>query len=105
MRLIALRPVLYHTHQYGTGDDLPVNDPEMAKLWVEAGTAIWKEETEPEKPTAKAIPATAIPGMPGMSSGGTPELVGRIPETPVRKTAKTGTKTRAKTGTTKRKTQ
>lgn len=105
MRLIALRPVLYHAHQYDTGDDLPVNDPEMAKLWVEAETAIWKEETEPERQTAKATPATAIPGMAGMSSEGTTDLVGRIPETTVRRTAKAGTKTRSKTGATKRKTQ
>lgn len=98
MTLIALRPVLYHAHQYGTGESLPVNDPEMTELWLAAGTAIWKEEAEPEKPTAKAIPATATPGMPGMSSTGADGLIGRIPQTPERKTAaKAGTrKTAAK---------
>lgn len=98
MTLIALRPVLYHAHQYDTGESLPVNDPEMTELWLAAGTAIWKEEAEPEKPTAKAIPVTATPGMPGISSTGADELIGRIPKTPERKTAtKTGTrKTAAK---------
>lgn len=85
MRLIALRPVLYLAHQYSTGDKLPVNAPEMAKLWVDAGSAFWEDETAPEKPTAKAIQVTAIPGMPGMSDKGTDELIGRITETPERK--------------------
>lgn len=101
MRLIALRPVLYHAHQYDTGEDLPVNDPEMAKLWIDAGTAIWQEETEPEKQPAKARPVTAIPGMPGISDSGTDDLAGRITETPERK--KAAGRTRAKAGATKRK--
>lgn len=98
MMLIALRPVLYHAHQYGIGECLPVNDTEMTKLWIAAGTAVWKNEDEPEKPTAKAVPVTATPGMPGMSETGTDDLIGRIPETSVRKTG-----TRAKTRTTKKK--
>lgn len=102
-RLIALRPVLYLAHQYGTGESLPVNDPEMTKLWIDAGTAVWKEETEPEKPTARAISVTANPGMPGISSSGMDDLAGRITETPERK--KTVGRTRAKAGTTKRKTK
>lgn len=105
-QLIALRPVLYLAHQYGTGESLPMNDPEMTKLWIDAGTAIWKEETEPEKPDAKAIPVTATPGMPGMSSSGADDLVGRIPETPARKAGRARTKTgTTKTGGAKRKTQ
>lgn len=87
MNLIALRPVLYHTRQYDTGEKLPVNDPEMTELWIAAGTAIWKEEAEPEKAPAKAIPVTATPGMAGMSSTGTDEVIGRLPQTPERKTA------------------
>lgn len=85
MKLIALRPVLYHAHQYDTGESLPANNPEMTQLWIEAGTAIWKDEADTEKPTAKAIPVTATPGMPGMSDKGTDELIGRITETPERK--------------------
>ena len=51
--LIALRPVLYHAHQYSTGESLPVNDQEMTELWLKAGTAMWKED-EPE-PQAMAV--------------------------------------------------
>ena len=102
MKLIAQRPVLYNAHQYMTGDELPVNDPEMTGLWIVAGTAVWKNEDEPEKPPAKAIPATALPGMPGMSDRGTDDLTGRIPKTPERK--KTVKKPARKT-TAKRETQ
>ena len=63
--LIALRPVLYHAHQYSTGESLPVNDQEMTELWLKAGTAMWKED-EPEPQAAQAIPVTAVAGMPGM---------------------------------------
>lgn len=90
MNLIALRPVLYNAHQYDMGESLPVNDSEMVELWIAAGTAVWKDEAEPEKPIAKAIPATATPGITGMSSTGTDELIGHIPQTPERKTAKAG---------------
>lgn len=82
--LIALRPVLYHAHQYSTGESLPVNDQEMTELWLKAGTAMWKED-EPEPQAAQAIPVTAVAGMPGMSDAGTDGLIGRIPETPERK--------------------
>lgn len=50
--LIALRPVLYHAHQYSTGESLPVNDQEMTELWLKAGTAMWKED-EPEPQAAQ----------------------------------------------------
>lgn len=86
MRLVALRPVLYLAHQYDTGENLPVNDQEMTDLWIAAGTAVWREDDEPEPQAAQAIPATAVSGMPGMSSTGTDELIGRIPKTPERKT-------------------
>ena len=65
--LIALRPVLYHAHQYSTGESLPVNDQEMTELWLKAGTAMWKED-EPEPQAAQAIPVTAVAGMPGMQA-------------------------------------
>lgn len=91
MRLIALRPVLYLAHQYDTGENLPVNDPEMTKLWIDAGTAVWKEETESEKPPAKAVLVTADPGIMGMNSTGINEMIGHIPQTSERKkTTKAG---------------
>lgn len=95
MRLVALRPVLYHAHQYDTGESLPVNDQEMTDLWIAAGTAVWKEDDEQDTQEAQAIPVTAIPGMPGMNDTGTDGLIGRIPKTPERKTipAKKSTRT------------
>lgn len=97
MKLIALRPVLYHAHQYDTGESLPVNDQEMTDLWLKAGTAMWREDDEPEPQAARAIPATAVAGMPGMSSAGTDGLIGRIPETPERKTTPAKKTTRTTT--------
>ena len=85
--LIALRPVLYHAHQYSTGESLPVNDQEMTELWLKAGTAMWKED-EPEPQAAQAIP---------VSDAGTDGLIGRIPETPERKTAPAKKPTRTTT--------
>ncbi len=42
--LIALRPVLYLSHQYKIGDTLPVNNLEMVKAWIEARSAEWREK-------------------------------------------------------------
>lgn len=97
MKLIALRPVLYHAHQYDTGECLPVNDQEMTDLWLKAGTAMWRKEDEPEPQAAQAIPVTSIAGMPGMSDAGTDGLIGRIPETPERKSAPAKKSTRTTT--------
>lgn len=79
-----MRPVLYLAHQYSAGDDLPVNNPEMAKAWVEAGSAVWKED-DADVPAAKmkARPAVAEPGSEGRTDSGT-ELQGKIPKTPGR---------------------
>lgn len=97
MRLVALRPVLYLAHQYGTGENLPVNDQEMTDLWIAAGTAVWREDDEPEPQAAQAIPVTAVAGMPGISDAGTDGLIGRIPEAPERKTAPAKKTTRTTT--------
>lgn len=79
MRLIALLPILYLAHQYSVGDALPVNDPEMAKIWVENGAAIWKEDAPEKAPKAK--PVTAVAGMPGESSDGDSDaMTGRLSE-------------------------
>lgn len=42
--LTALRPILYLARQYKVGDSLPVNNTEMAKAWIAAGSAEWKEK-------------------------------------------------------------
>lgn len=79
MKLIALLPILYLAHQYSVGDALPVNDPEMAEIWVQNGAAVWKEDALEKAPKAK--PVTAIAGVSGESSDGdTKALAGRLPE-------------------------
>ena len=79
-----MRPVLYLAHQYSAGDDLPVNNPEMAKAWVEAGSAVWEEDgTNAPAAKTKARPAAAEPGKEGRTDSGT-ELQGKVPKTPGR---------------------
>lgn len=89
MKLIAKRPVLYRTHLYDIGDELPVTDQSMVQAWLEAASAEWKEDTtktdQPaRKPKAKKV--VAQPGQIGISSIRNQEdLAGRIPDTQGRK--------------------
>jgi hypothetical protein len=79
--LKAKLPVLYRSKQYRAGDILPADDAAMVEAWIEAGSAVLvdDEEPAPEK-SAKAKPASATAGMPGLSSDGDPDaLIGRIP--------------------------
>lgn len=87
--LVALYPILYHSHQYKIGDELPTNDTEMVSAWLEAGTAEWMdgEKPEPTEP-AKAVPKTAEPGRTGeavSSESDGDDLVGKVPKTKQRK--------------------
>lgn len=80
--LVAVYPILFHSHQYKVGDTLPANYPDMVDAWLEAGTAVWKtvETTAP-----KAKPATAEPGLAGAAvtsnSENGEDLVGKVPKT------------------------
>ena len=87
MTLKATRPVLLCNTQYEAGDTLPADNDRLVEAWLEAGSAVWKDEEQaaPEEP-AKAVPVTAPPGQPGLSSDGDPDaLIGRIPDNPPRK--------------------
>ena len=87
MILKATRPVLLRNTQYRTGDTLPADNELMVEAWLEAGSAVWtdEDETAPEE-AAKAVPVTAPPGQPGLSSDGDPDaLIGRVPDKPPRK--------------------
>ncbi len=75
--LMAVYPILYHSHQYKIGDTLPANDPEMVKAWLDAGTAAWQTLGGE---SLQARFETAIPGLPGRTAGYGEGLVGRIPE-------------------------
>ena len=63
--LTALYPILYLSHQYKVGEELPANDPGMVEAWTAAGTAAWLPIREP---AVKAKPQTAEPGLPGQAA-------------------------------------
>lgn len=83
-RLVAIYPILYLSHQYQVSETLPANNPDMVEAWLAAGTAVWVDDKQAETP-AKAQPATAEPGLPGVSVSSESEdgedLVGKVPKT------------------------
>lgn len=86
MKLVAIYPILYRSHQYEIGEELPADDPEMVQAWLDAKTAVWQED----KPKAKARPVTAQAGLAGQSLNGETDenVVGRVPKTPARSTGR-----------------
>lgn len=94
MILTATRSVLYRSSQYEVGDALPADNQAMVDAWLEAGSAVWKDEDEKTETPPKAKRVTAPPGTTGISSDGDPEArVGRIPDRQEKKAApKKGTK-------------
>lgn len=86
MKLIAIYPILYRSHQYEVGEELPADDPEMVQAWLDAKTAVWQED----QTKAKARPVTAEAGLAGQSPNGEADenLVGRIPKTQARSTGR-----------------
>lgn len=86
MKLIAIYPILYRSHQYEIGEELPADDSEMVQAWLDAKTAIWQGDTS----QVKAKPVTAQAGLAGQSPNGEADenLVGRVPKTPARSTSR-----------------
>ena len=86
MKLIAIYPILYRSHQYEIGEELPADDSEMVQAWLDAKTAIWQDDTS----QVKAKPVTAQAGLAGQAPNGEADenLVGRIPKTPARSTGR-----------------
>lgn len=85
--LLAQTYILYNSHQYKPGDELPASDAGMLEAWLEAGTAAWV--TVSEECVGKAVPASAIAGVCGEAvssdSDDGENLVGRVPNNAVRK--------------------
>lgn len=89
MRLVATVAILYQNRQYQPGDELPTTSPAYASAWVEAGSAVWEDESDgaEEKPkkkkaAAKARPKTAPAGATGIAqpaTGAEADLAGRVP--------------------------
>lgn len=79
--LLAQTYILYNSHQYKPGDELPGNDPAMLAAWLEAGTAAWVSVSELISDTA--IPVSALAGLYGSAvssdSDDGENLVGRVP--------------------------
>lgn len=86
--LIAVFPVLFENANYEPGDKLPTHNAEFVKLWIENGTAMWKESAEEStKRRVKAKQKTAPAGLSGSaypSAGQDQDLVGKPPSRKVR---------------------
>ena len=88
-RLIATTAILYQNKQYQPGEELPTTSPAYASAWVEAGSAVWENESDgteekptKKKPAAKARPKTAPAGATGIAqpaTGAEADLAGRVP--------------------------
>jgi len=77
MRLVAVYPILFESHQYKPGDVLPTHNLDMNDAWLAAGTAVWKTE---DGKAVKAVPASAQAGLAGTAvPASTEDLVGRVP--------------------------
>lgn len=74
-RLIALHPILYHSHQYKVGEELPTNNLGMMVAWLAAGTA--GLEGDVAGGNAKAEAVTAPPGREAITAGGGEALTGK----------------------------
>lgn len=48
-KLIAKRRILYLGRMYEAGDTLPVNDADMARAWLRAGSAEWHGQEAAER--------------------------------------------------------
>ena len=89
-KLIAKKTILFESKLYEVGTELPTHNTAMNEAWVEAGTAVWVEESvSTEKPVpVKAKPKTAEPGLPGQAESSESEigedLVGKVPKTKAR---------------------
>ena len=46
-KLIAKRSVLYQNRMYNPGEALPAADGRMTEAWLQAGSAVWQEDTPP----------------------------------------------------------
>lgn len=87
-KLIARAPILFESKIYEVGEELPTKNPQIVEAWLEAKTAVWIDDEEPEETIVKARPATAEPGLTGQALSSESEagedLVGKVPKTVAR---------------------
>ena len=79
--LVAQVYILYLAHHYRPGEEIPANDLDMVKAWLEAGSVQWGPISEFARD--KAYPMTAIDGMYGTATCSDSDdginIVGRVP--------------------------
>lgn len=79
--LVAQVYILYLAHHYRPGEEIPANDLDMVKAWLEAGSVQWVPISEFMRD--KAYPMTAIDGMYGTATCSDSDdginIVGRVP--------------------------
>lgn len=79
--LVAQVYILYLAHHYRPGEEIPANDLDMVKAWLEAGSVQWVPISKFMRD--KAYPMTAIDGMYGTATCSDSDnginIVGRVP--------------------------
>lgn len=45
-KLVATYPILFESHQYKIGEELPASNHDMVKTWLDAGTAKWYDNEQ-----------------------------------------------------------
>ncbi|NFH90879.1 hypothetical protein FDA33_11830 [Clostridium botulinum] len=45
-KLVATYPILFESHQYKIGEELPASNHDMVKTWLYAGTAKWYDDEQ-----------------------------------------------------------
>lgn len=86
MRLIATFQILYKNKQYEPGAELPTSDASSVEAWLEAGSAVWKDDEDETDGTRrpKARSLTAPAGAEGIATPATgpagTDLVGKVPD-------------------------
>lgn len=87
-RLIATVPILHSNEQYKPGEVLPTTDPAYVSAWLDAGSAVWEDESNGSqenaeaKAAAKAQPLTAPAGVTGLAqpaTGAEEDQAGKVP--------------------------
>lgn len=80
--LIAVYPILYGGKLYKVGDKLPTHDADTVNDWLEAKTAVWKEDS---KSYVKTESASAQAGITGTTESNEEVLPGKVPAKKSRK--------------------
>lgn len=81
-QLIAISPILFESTNFKPGDELPTYNSGLVKIWVENGTAVWKDTEPQKKQGVKVKQVTASAGLVGdayPSAGQEQDLVGKPP--------------------------